>query len=208
MEVDPMEILYDAAPPNIEEPEEGGDYIDRATDLVAEDVVEAAKCLKLLYGRHSPIVEEQECDGANYRSGGDQQPPSGGLYDTQVNDPTEVNITPNGGNNMDRDPTRGGKRKRKLNLDSTGPSNIKCLLREFCCTTGERLATIVGRIGYEHDLGNVRKLLFEQLDVIPGLSIKEKLKTYILMEGRWNILKYGLLFQMKQDQSMSMRYWV
>ncbi|KAL8502641.1 hypothetical protein ACS0TY_021681 [Phlomoides rotata] len=42
-------------------------------------------------------------------------------------------------------------------------------------STGERLETIVSRIGYDHDLGAARKQIYEQLGKIEGLSIKDKL---------------------------------
>ncbi|KAL8465098.1 hypothetical protein ACS0TY_034554 [Phlomoides rotata] len=63
------------------------------------------------------------------------------------------------------------------------------LLGEFYRTTGERFATIAESIGYEHDLGNARKLLFEQLGVIPGLSIKDKLRASVLIGGKVEYLE-------------------
>ncbi|KAL8461285.1 hypothetical protein ACS0TY_032671 [Phlomoides rotata] len=54
----------------------------------------------------------------------------------------------------------------------------------FIAITSDRLATIAGRIGYEHDLGNARKMLFEQFGVVPGLSIKDKLKASVLIGGK------------------------
>ncbi|KAL8528090.1 hypothetical protein ACS0TY_005780 [Phlomoides rotata] len=120
--------------------------LDRATGSVTEDVVEMAKRLKQLYGKPPSVEEVKECDGANFRSDGDQQPPSEGIYGTQTNDPTETNNTGNGKNNNATDKACGSKKKRKLNSELTGNSNIKCILGEFCLTTGDRLATIVGRI--------------------------------------------------------------
>ncbi|KAL8492709.1 hypothetical protein ACS0TY_024054 [Phlomoides rotata] len=70
-----------------------------------------AKRLKVMYGKPPPVVENQEHDGANYKS------------------------------------------------------------------------------GYEHDLGSARKLLFEQLDVVPGLSIKDKLKASVLIGGKVEYLE-------------------
>ncbi|KAL8545703.1 hypothetical protein ACS0TY_005727 [Phlomoides rotata] len=102
--------------------------LDRATSSVAEDVVEMAKRLKQLYGKPPPVEEVQECDGANFRSDGDQQPPSEGIYGTQTNDPTKANSTANGKNNNAKDKACGSKKKRKLNSELTGNSNIECIL--------------------------------------------------------------------------------
>ncbi|KAL8556202.1 hypothetical protein ACS0TY_003842 [Phlomoides rotata] len=81
------------------------------------------------------------------------------------------------------------RKKHKLNSESAGTNNMEHILGEFCSTTGDRLATIPDRIGYEHDLGNARKMLFEQLGVVPGLSIKEKLKASVLIGGKVEYLE-------------------
>ncbi|KAL8552098.1 hypothetical protein ACS0TY_000961 [Phlomoides rotata] len=158
---------------------------DRANGSVTEYVVEMAKRLKLMYGKPPPVVENQEHDGANYKSGGSEQHGSDRIDGTQCNDPTEGDSTVHGASNIGRDTTNGGARKKhKKSSESYGPSNMEQLLGEFCHTTGDRLTTIVGCIGYEHDLGSARKLLFEQLDMVPGLSIKDKLKAFVLIGGK------------------------
>ncbi|KAL8544558.1 hypothetical protein ACS0TY_004944 [Phlomoides rotata] len=138
--------------------------LDRATGSIIEDVVEMAKRLKLMYRKPPPVVENQEHDGANY---GSEPHGSDGINGTRGNDPTEGDSTAHGASNIARDTTNGARKKHKRSPEINGPSNMKRLLGEFCHTTGERLATIAGRIGYEHDLGSARKLLFEQLDVVP-----------------------------------------
>ncbi|KAL8519006.1 hypothetical protein ACS0TY_010089 [Phlomoides rotata] len=152
--------------------------LDRATSSVAEDVVEMAKRLKLMYEKPPPVVENQEHDGVNY---GSEPHGSDGIDRTRGNDPTEGDSTAHGASNIARDTTNGARKKHKMSPETHGPSNMERLLGEFCHTTGERLATIAGRIGYEHDLGSARKLLFEQLDVVSGMSIKDKLKASVLI---------------------------
>ncbi|XP_057801115.1 uncharacterized protein LOC131016440 [Salvia miltiorrhiza] len=65
-----------------------------------------------------------------------------------------------------------GSRKRKPNRDEM--SAVCEVLREINRTTAERLANLANRIGYEFDIGKARQEVFEQLGVIPGLSLDEK----------------------------------
>ncbi|KAL8534129.1 hypothetical protein ACS0TY_010221 [Phlomoides rotata] len=164
--------------------------LDRATSSVAEDVVEMAKRLKLMYEKLPPVVENQEHDGVNY---GSEPHGSDGIDRTRDNDPTEGDSTAHGASNIARDTTNGARKKHKMSPETHGPSNMERLLGEFCHTTGERLATIAGRIGYEHDLGSARKLLFEQLDVVPGMSIKDKLKASVLIGEKVEIASDNVL---------------
>ncbi|KAL8557247.1 hypothetical protein ACS0TY_004620 [Phlomoides rotata] len=163
--------------------------LDRATGSIAEDVVEMAKRLKRIYGKPPPVVENHEHDGANYKSGGSEQHGSDGMDGTQGNDPTEGNSTAHEASNIAKDTTNGARKKHKKSSESNELSNMERLLGEFCHTTGERLATIAGCIRYEHDLGSARKLLFEQLGVVPGLSIKDKLKASVHIGGKAEYLE-------------------
>ncbi|KAL8497671.1 hypothetical protein ACS0TY_021126 [Phlomoides rotata] len=96
--------------------------LDRATGSVAEDVVEMAKRLKLMYGKPPPVVENQEHDGANY---GSEPHRSDGIDGIRGNDPTEGDSTAHGASNITRDTTNGARKKRKRSPESNGPSNME-----------------------------------------------------------------------------------
>ncbi|KAL8537400.1 hypothetical protein ACS0TY_012516 [Phlomoides rotata] len=96
--------------------------LDRATGSVAEDVVEMAKRLKLMYGKPPPVVENQEHDGANY---GSEPHGSDGIDGTRCNDLTGGDSTGHGASNIARDTTNGARKKRKRSPESNGPSNME-----------------------------------------------------------------------------------
>ncbi|KAL8546945.1 hypothetical protein ACS0TY_006604 [Phlomoides rotata] len=96
--------------------------LDRATGSVAEDVVEMAKRLKLMYGKPPPVVENQEHDGVNY---GSEPHGSDGINGTRGNDPTEGESTAHGARNIARDTTNGARKKHKRSPETNGPSNME-----------------------------------------------------------------------------------
>ncbi|XP_057782015.1 uncharacterized protein LOC131000236 [Salvia miltiorrhiza] len=66
--------------------------------------------------------------------------------------------------------TSGAKKKRKERDDS---GNVYELLREMSRTTKQSLESLGNRVGYEVDLGQARKEVFEQVSKIPGLTLEE-----------------------------------
>ncbi|KAL8492768.1 hypothetical protein ACS0TY_024094 [Phlomoides rotata] len=84
--------------------------LNRVTGLVTEDVVEMAKCLKQIYYKPPLVVGSSEHDGANYHTGGDQQPQMDGIGSMVPNDPYEENGTTNAKNNVPRAKVGGSKK--------------------------------------------------------------------------------------------------
>ncbi|KAL8492410.1 hypothetical protein ACS0TY_023846 [Phlomoides rotata] len=83
----------------------------------------------------------------------------GANYKSGGNDPTEGNSTAHEASNIARDTTNGARNKKSS--ESNEPSNMERLLGELCHTTG----------------------------VVPGLSIKDKLKASVLIGGKVEYLQ-------------------
>ncbi|XP_057810737.1 uncharacterized protein LOC131025138 [Salvia miltiorrhiza] len=126
---------------------------DRATGANAEDLMEA---LHHMYSADN--LANRGIDGANHI-------------------PTEEETaTEDGADNVcqgdkRRSADRVSNKKRKTRDEMTG---VYAMLGEIGRNTGERLADLATRVGYEFDLGQARQHVFEQLGKIPGLDITQK----------------------------------
>ncbi|XP_057801014.1 uncharacterized protein LOC131016339 isoform X1 [Salvia miltiorrhiza] len=63
-----------------------------------------------------------------------------------------------------------GTKKRKHMDESRG---VYEFLGEISRTTNQRLVELNQRVGYEFDIGEARKIVFDQVSLIPGLSLDE-----------------------------------
>ncbi|XP_057766301.1 uncharacterized protein LOC130986786 [Salvia miltiorrhiza] len=66
--------------------------------------------------------------------------------------------------------TSGNKKKRKQSDES---GNVFAYLGEISRNTGQRLDTLSSRVGYEFDVSKARKEVFEQVSLLPDLSLEQ-----------------------------------
>ncbi|KAL8523653.1 hypothetical protein ACS0TY_013574 [Phlomoides rotata] len=157
---------------------------DRATGVVAEDVPDASVTINKQTNPASFNVP-QESKGANYVN--DESQFTTNNEEAPNNDrENEVNSTSRNATTRNATKPASSKstgKKRKSTTDITIEPMVR-MLGEFCNSTGERLDKIANRIGYDRDLGTEHKLLFEQLEKLPGLSMRDRIKVSVLIGSK------------------------
>ncbi|KAL8470885.1 hypothetical protein ACS0TY_033456 [Phlomoides rotata] len=157
---------------------------DRATGVVAEDVPNASVTINKQTNPASFNVP-QESKGANYVN--DESQFTTNNEEAPNNDrENEVNSTSRNATTRNATKPASSKstgKKRKSTTDTTIEPMVR-MLGEFCNSTGERLDKIANRIGYDRDLGTERKLLFKQLEKLPGLSMRDRIKVSVLIGSK------------------------
>ncbi|KAL8461713.1 hypothetical protein ACS0TY_032990 [Phlomoides rotata] len=120
--------------------------------------------------------DPQEFKGVNYVN--EESLPIAINEEAANNDDQEANNISWHANNPS--PLSATGRKRKSTSDTTIEPMIR-MLGDFYNSTGERLYKIANRIGYDHDLGTERKLLFEKLGKLLRLSMRDRINISVLI---------------------------
>ncbi|XP_057771188.1 uncharacterized protein LOC130990999 [Salvia miltiorrhiza] len=125
---------------------------DRATGDNAEDLMDAVTDM--------------------YRSGNAAQNTPAGSYHVNVEDVLENDVVEESASQCIRSEgtTSGAKKKRKQRDES---ASLMEFMGEISRNTAQRLEMLANRTGYEFDLAQARKAVFEQVMLIPGLSLEE-----------------------------------
>ncbi|KAL8488703.1 hypothetical protein ACS0TY_024842 [Phlomoides rotata] len=156
---------------------------DRATGEVAEDILDAAKLAQSQSKNHS-LGTNQDFNGENNVNTNDI--PYGTAEEQPLPGEQEVNNTAY--NTREAQISGHAGKKRKVG-DNVNEQTVAELLRTLCKATGDRLETIASRIGYDHDLGQSRKQLFEQLGKIPDLTTHDKLDLSLMLGAKTECLE-------------------
>ncbi|XP_047953919.1 uncharacterized protein LOC125200284 [Salvia hispanica] len=138
---------------------------DRASGTFTENLMDS---VNELHSQHSleNIQESIGTGGADFNLG--DQPTPAPVDGTQT-PPSAADST--GHNNPTKATSTSGGKKRKIEM---GIEGLVHMLEKVHDDTNKRLDTLAQRIGYEFDLSQSRKHVYEQLGKLPDLSREQK----------------------------------